>query len=756
MPVQPGYQETMVPFGEWLPDQGKNTVKPGYPFFWVNGSPVDLDDAKNVIWTGGTYRPTLQPVAVGVACPIAPVDAWTAYYNGTDYLIAGSGAALEYSANAGTAWTSAGTAYTGSEWSFAQYGNCVYATNGANPIQTMDLSAGTPAFTALAASTAPVAKAIGIIRDFVVAGNIVSSPIGNTTGAHVVSWSGLAAPATWDSDNTQQARADQSGSQALYSQYGAIQYIAQGEEIGLVFQETGISRVQYVGGDVVFSFYTFERNRGLVTPRAAAQLGNTVFYLSADGFYATDGSSVQPIGYSKVNGWFLADCSDITKVRAAVDTVNQLVVWSYPTAATASGWRQLAYNYAEGKWTHADYAAPLLYQGMNGKAYEPQTFTSATTAVTAAQFATGDGTTQGYTLNVNGAPITSAIVTAIHRTDWQGRQLLYPTVRTNHMLYSQSLANAAWDKSNVTVTDGAGVAPDGSTTMSRLTVTATGVSLISQYFVSLPIAPVKLILFAQADTANIVFVQVNQANANTVVIHASDINFNVSTGAIGAEYSAGAFPFNNYSGMTLTPMGSGVYRIELSFNVDPSTTSCTVYTGPSASMTGTSATAGTSLLMWGLAAQTGGGAYIPTTTAPVTVTDYTYTPDGQITLGQVPASGATLDWDGNATDDDVYRFMGAVTDCELTTKDFRFDTSHHSLVVSLRVLCDNASATGGIAARNQDSDPQTFTGYGAPEPVSRQISVRADGYMHAVNVKIPGTFTYAQGVGFKYVNRGRR
>jgi len=71
-------------------------------------------------------------------------------------------------------------------------------------------------------------------------------------------------------------------------------------------------------------------------------------------------------------------------------------------------------------------------------------------------------------------------------------------------------------------------------------------------------------------------------------------------------------------------------------------------------------------------------------------------------------------------------------------------------------LCDNANATGGIAARNQDSDPQTFTGYGAPEPVSRQISVRADGYMHAVNVKIPGTFTYAQGVGFKYVNRGRR
>jgi hypothetical protein len=485
MPVQPGYQETMVPFGEWLPDQGKNTVKPGYPFFWVNGSPVDLDDAKNVIWTGGTYHPASQPLAQGaaVATGVTIYDATTASYNAANYIITYLAGSIRYSSDGGTSWPFGYIGNSGAEASFAQYGKCAYATDGVGPILVMDLSAGTPAFTALAASTAPIAKCIGIIRDFVVVGNIVSSPIGNATGPHVIAWSGLAAPATWDSDNTQQARADQSGSQALYSQYGAVQYIAQGEEMGLVFQETGISRVQYVGGDVVFSFYTFERNRGLVTPRAAAQLGNTVFYLSADGFYATDGSSVQPIGYGKVNGWFLADCSDITKVRAAVDTVNQLVVWSYPTAATTSGWRQLAYNYAEGKWTHADYAAPLLYQGMNGKAYEPQTF----------------------------------------------------------------------DASNK-----------------------------------------------------------------------------------------------------------------------------------------------------------------------------------------------------------VNRFTGAVTDCELTTKDFRFDTSHHSLVVSLRVLCDNANATAGVAARNQDSDAQIFTGYGAPEQVSRQISVRADGYMHAVNVQIPGTFTYAQGVGFKYVNRGRR
>lgn len=470
------YQETMVTFGPWAPDDDRN-IKPGYPTFWVNGSPVPLQDAKNVIFTGGSYRPFGTPTAQGTALPVVPVDAWAAYYGGTDYLIAGSGAALYYSKDGGTTWTACGSGFTGTGWVFAQYGNCVYATNGVNPIQTMDLSQPTPTFTALAAATAPVAFQIGVIRDFVVAGNIVS---GDQTGAFVVQWSGLAAPATWDLPNTQQARADQSGAQTLYSQYGAVQYIAQGEEMAMIFQQTGITRVQYVGGDVVFSFYTFERKRGLVAPRAAAQVDNTVYFLAADGFYATNGSEVEPIGYGKINRFFLADCTNIQAVRAAVDTSTQCVTWAYPNA---SGWEQIVYNYAEKQWTRGAYATPLLYQGMNGTAYEPQTF----------------------------------------------------------------------------------------------------------------------------DAAN-----------------------------------------------------------------------------------------------------------------------------------------------------KVNRFVGAVTDCELTTKDFRFDPSHHMLVVALRLLTDDANATAGIAARDQDSDPQNFMGYGAPETVSRQISVRADGYMHAVNAKMTAAFTYCQGVGIKYQLRGRR
>lgn len=488
MPVQPGYQETMVPFGAWLPDQGKNTAKPGFPLFWVNGSPVDLDDALNVVWTGGAYRPFAPPVAQGITCGagVTTYDATTAAYAGKTFVVVYQSGSVVYSTNFGSAWSFGLTGNTGTAAQFARYTTCLYYADGVAPIQVMDLSAPTPSFTALAATTAPVCMALGVIGDFLIAGNLVSSPIGAPTGENVIEWSALAAPATWSVPNTQAARADQSGAQSLPGEYGAVQFIASGQALGMVFQQTGITRVQYVGGDIVFSFYTYERKRGLVTPRAAAQVGNTVFYLSGDGFYATDGTEVQPIGYSKVNRWFLGDCTNLQAVRCAVDIPNSLVIWAYPSASNTSGYGQIIYNFSEGNWTRGNYACPLLFQ----------------------------------------------------------------------------------------------------------------------------------------------------------------------------DYGEGS--------------------------------------------------------------------------------DFSFTP-------------ALLD----ATNT-INRFVGAPTDCELTTKDFRFDSSHHSLVVSLRVLCDNANATAGICARDQDSDPQTFVGYGAPEPVSRQISVRADGYMHSANVRIPGNFTYAQGIGYKYVNRGRR
>lgn len=104
----------------------------------------------------------------------------------------------------------------------------------------------------------------------------------------------------------------------------------------------------------------------------------------------------------------------------------------------------------------------------------------------------------------------------------------------------------------------------------------------------------------------------------------------------------------------------------------------------------------------------------------------------------------------------VIRFQGAPTNSELVTDYFRFDPSHRALVVSVRPMCDDPNTTAGVSARVQDGDPDNFVGYGNPEPVSQQISVRADGYAHAINVKMGQSFTYCQGSGVRYALRGSR
>lgn len=742
--TQPGVPTTtMVVFGEWLPDDDRN-IEPGRMIFWLNGAPVPLQDAKNVIYTGSSYRPFGTPVAQGAALPVVPVDAFTAYYGGTDWLIAGSGSALYYSKDGGTTWTACGSGFTGTGWVFAQYGNCVYATNGKDPIQTMDLSAGTPAFTALNATSAPVAFAIGVIRDFVVAGNIVS---GDVTGAWVLQWSALANPSVWSLPNTQDARANQSGAQSEYSQYGAIQYIAQGEEMAMVFQETGIVRVQYVGGNEVFSFYTFERKRGLLTPRAAAQVDNSVYFLSADGFYATDGSQVDPIGYSKVNRYFLADCTDLTKVRAAVDTLNHLIVWNYPNA---SGTAQLCYNFAEKRWTRGAYTVGTLYQGMSGTQYQPQLFNSSTGTASALQFATGNGATSTFTLTgPSGATLSSANVSALHQTDWQDRIALSNQPRKNTVLNS-ALATGA-SVNNCTLGTTSGPAPDGSATVGTLTVTATTAPQIGPSSSLNPDAGNNLNFSCSvaSQASGFVAIQLNQ-NDSTGAFAASFITVNLANGAVGVEQ---AIIGTNGFAVAVSQAVAGWYRVTVSCPLKATVIGVNWYLGISNSATSRDGTVSAVLKFYGMCDAK--GAYIPTTSGPVTVTDYTQA-GNQITFGQVPAVGAIEDWDGTYTDWNVNTFSGAVTDCELTTKDFRFDPSAHALVTSVRVLCDNASATAGVAARDQDSDAQNFVGYLSPETISRAVSVRADGYMHAVNVKIPGAFTYCQGVAPEYVLRGSR
>ena len=84
------------------------------------------------------------------------------------------------------------------------------------------------------------------------------------------------------------------------------------------------------------------------------------FFLSDDGWYATDGQTVTNIGLEKVDRYFFsnADLTKINTISAAVDPVKNLVVWNY---ANVDGNRSLImYNWQLQKWSRAETTSDVI------------------------------------------------------------------------------------------------------------------------------------------------------------------------------------------------------------------------------------------------------------------------------------------------------------------------------------------------------------------------------------------------------------
>lgn len=76
-----------------------------------------------------------------------------------------------------------------------------------------------------------------------------------------------------------------------------------------------------------------------------------------------------------------------------------------------------------------------------------------------------------------GAPIATTCEGVYSGTLWQQGYLCEPQI-TNRLLYSEDFSNAAWAKTNVTVTADSTAAPDGATTADTLTATAANGTVI--------------------------------------------------------------------------------------------------------------------------------------------------------------------------------------------------------------------------------------------------------------------------------------
>ena len=233
-----------------------------------------------------------------------------------------------------------GTTYNATtKWNFTQFGSFVIAANGVDKIQYADL-ASTISFADLNAS-APTAKLLTVVRDFVVTGN-------TSTASNEVRWSGINNPTgTWGSVAVTQADFQ------VIPDGGEIRGLT-GGEFGLVLLERSIVRMSYVGSPLIFQFDNISRNLGCYESNSVAQWMGITYFLADDGFYACNGQQVEPIGAEKVNRFFWDSVREdiIGEMSTAVDPFRSLVIWGYPSQENT--YRLLIYHTVTKRWSYAD------------------------------------------------------------------------------------------------------------------------------------------------------------------------------------------------------------------------------------------------------------------------------------------------------------------------------------------------------------------------------------------------------------------
>ena len=243
---------------------------------------------------------------------------------------------------------------------FTQFGEYIITSNGVDAPQYY-LMGTSSAFaylsTIVTAGTAPLFKVSGVVRDFLVTGHISGA-------TNRIQWAGINDIATWSGK--------QSDSQDLPGSGGRVVHITSGE-IGYVFRQNQIIRMDYVGGSVIFRLSVISPNRGAVYGRTVCQDNRQVFFYADDGFYQINGDQVVPIGVEKVNRFFDLDLNKAfaDRICAAVDPFNQLAMWLYPSASNTTNTtgicdRIIIYNYATKKWSLAEANASTIFSQFVG------------------------------------------------------------------------------------------------------------------------------------------------------------------------------------------------------------------------------------------------------------------------------------------------------------------------------------------------------------------------------------------------------
>lgn len=320
-------------------------------------------------WSLGAFAPDkparLNDSALTVASGVypmsdgyRPVGLWTQAYSsigatvkgaaaftsnsGTSSIIAGTQTAL-FKAWAG-GWESIGAGFSlqgDQRWRFAQFGGLGIATNGADPMQKIDLS--TLTVSALGGSP-PRAETLAVVGDFLFAGVVDGDAL-------KIQWSGRNNAEFW-------TPAERFSDFQKFPDGGRINGILSGE-YAVILQRNAIRRGDFIGGNTVFAFDVVSTNIGCVSPHSVAQWGRLGFFISDEGPAMWDGSQAVQVGDEEWSRTFrnAYEFSDYKSMSTAIDPSNGVVMWAMPDKIWCYNWRLQ-------RATTIPYVSPIVFSGV--------------------------------------------------------------------------------------------------------------------------------------------------------------------------------------------------------------------------------------------------------------------------------------------------------------------------------------------------------------------------------------------------------
>ena len=119
----------------------------------------------------------------------------------------------------------------------------------------------------------------------------------------------------------------------------------------LIWTDTSLYSMQFVGAPFTFGINLINENVGLISPNGVVNAPDSVYWMARDGFYSYSGS-VSRLTCSVLN--YVLDNfnqGQAFKVVAFTNREFNEVGWFYPSSSSSENDRYVVYNYLEGAWS---------------------------------------------------------------------------------------------------------------------------------------------------------------------------------------------------------------------------------------------------------------------------------------------------------------------------------------------------------------------------------------------------------------------